>query len=236
MRSSGVWWVVGIAGFIAAASALAPRLRAGSRDALDAQGRKIPQRYLPKGRAQRAKRISELSKRRKAYRRLHQGSDKPTEAQQERLFRPFATDEGKRTRESTYVRLARQRGLSGDPDSGARAASRLYGAKINAQVLHTAYRRGLAAWASGGHRPGASGSQWAAARVASLLVGGKTAWSADRDLFNTLPKNAQRAIVLRIPEVLSALEQDGRGQDAAAIRAAMEASWRAFRSPLGRGV
>lgn len=229
MRSSGVWWVVGIIGFLAASDVLAPHFRAGSRDALDAKGRKIPQRYLPKGRQARAKRISELSQRRQAYRRLHKGKP-PTQAEQARLFRPFATDAGKATRTSVYVRLASARGLSGDPESGARAASRLYGGAIPADVLRASYARGLAAWASGGHRPGASGPQWAAARVASLLVGGKTAWTADRDLFDQLPRNVQRAIVRRIPEVLSALEQDGRGQDAAAIRAAMGASWRAFRS------
>jgi hypothetical protein len=58
--------------------------------------------------------------------------------------------------------------------------------------------------------------------VASLLVGGKTAWTADHDLFKRLPADARRAIVKRIPDVLSALEQDGRGRDAAAIYAAME--------------
>jgi hypothetical protein len=59
--------------------------------------------------------------------------------------------------------------------------------------------------------------------VASLLVGGKTAWTADRDLFDRLPERVRRAIVSRTPEVVAALQRDGRGKDAAAIKAAMEA-------------
>jgi len=34
------------------------------------------------------------------------------------------------------------------------------------------YRKGLAAWASGGHRPGVSQHAWAMARVKSVLRGG----------------------------------------------------------------
>lgn len=225
MQSNGAWWAMGIAGFIAVAGALAPQLRSGSMDATDPKGRKIPERYLPKSEPERGLRIAQISRRRDEYRRLHRGGRDPSQAEQDRLYRAFTSDKPLRgkTKESTYVRLARERGLSGDPKSGAAAASKLYGGKVDAAVLQASYDRGLAAWASGGHRPGASGPQWAAARVASLLVGGKTAWTADRDLFDRLPERVRRAIVSRTPEVVAALQRDGRGKDAAAIKAAMEA-------------
>lgn len=223
---NGAWLAIGAVVGLVVGGALASQPQGrplGSRDARDAKGRKIPERYLPKGEPQRSQRISEIYRRRQQYRRLHKQGREPTEAEQDRLYRPFLSDKAARgTRESTYVRVARSRGLSGDPRVGAEAAGRLYGEPVSASVLQDAYRRGLAAWASGGHRPGASGPQWAAARVASLLVGGKTAWTADKDLFGRLPSKVRRAIVARIPELLSELERDGRGKDAAAIRAAME--------------
>lgn len=40
-------------------------------------------------------------------------------------------------------------------------------------ALRKIYNKGLAAWASGGHRPGASQHGWAMARVKSVLAGGK---------------------------------------------------------------
>lgn len=219
---NGAWLAVGFAAGLALGEALAP-LHLGSRDAVDARGRKIPERYLPKAGPARSQRIEQIGQRRDEYRKAHQEGREPSGAEQGKLFRDFASDRGVTGKTSTYVRVARARGLTGDPNTGAQAASRLYGAPVDASVLRAAYERGLAAWASGGHRPGASGAQWAAARVASLLVGGKAAWTADRDLFERLPGKARRAIVQRAPEVLSELERDGRGKDAAAIRAAMEA-------------
>lgn len=209
--SNGVWWAVGYTGLLALLAARAPLL--GSRDAVDPAGRQIPERYLPKEPLARARRVADLYAHRQAYR---QGDTR-------RAFRPFSTDAGVPTKTSTYIKLAHARGLSGDPKAAAKAASKLYGAPVSADVLRTAYERGLAAWASGGHRPGASGPQWAAARVASLLVGGKAAWTADRDLFAQLPVKARRAIVARTPEVVTALKRDGRGRDAAAVLAATEA-------------
>ena len=214
MPVNGAWWAVGYAGLLALFAARASS--GGSRDAVDPAGRQIPERYLPKEPRARARRVADVYAHREAYRR---GDP--------RAFAPFPTDEGVGTRTSTYVKLAHARGLSGDPDNAAKAASGLYGAPVSAAVLRTAYERGLAAWASGGHRPGASASQWAAARVASLLVGGKTAWTADRDLFARLPASVRRAIVNRAPEVVEALRRDGRTADANAVKAATEAAWRA---------
>ena len=47
--------------------------------------------------------------------------------------------------------------------------------RVNAPLsaLRKIYNKGLAAWASSGHRPGASQHGWARARVNSVLQGGK---------------------------------------------------------------
>ena len=56
-----------------------------------------------------------------------------------------------------------------------------------AEALRKSFSKGLAAWKSGGHRPGATAQNWAVARVNSLVVGGKTSWTADKKLFEVLP-------------------------------------------------
>jgi hypothetical protein len=59
----------------------------------------------------------------------------------------------------------------------ARAAAT--GVPVN--VLKESYNRGMAAWRTG-HRPGATQQQWGYARVSSLLLCGKTHYTADADL------------------------------------------------------
>jgi hypothetical protein len=63
-----------------------------------------------------------------------------------------------------------------------------------AAALTKVYAKGLAAWKSGGHRPGATAKNWADARLASFLVGGKGPRTADRKEFAMLPKDMQTAI------------------------------------------
>ena len=52
--------------------------------------------------------------------------------------------------------------------------ARQKGKKVTAGQLATVYKKGLAAYRTG-HRPGATPSQWAMARVNSVLTGGKAA-------------------------------------------------------------
>jgi len=52
----------------------------------------------------------------------------------------------------------------------------------------------LAAWRDG-HRPGASQFAWGYSRVYSFLVGGKTVWLGDEELFKKLGKKAQEKIL-----------------------------------------
>jgi len=53
---------------------------------------------------------------------------------------------------------------------------------IPKSIIDKVFKKGLAAWAVG-HRPGATQSQWARARVYSFLTGGKTTTTADSVLF-----------------------------------------------------
>ena len=53
----------------------------------------------------------------------------------------------------------------------------------------------MAAWASGGHRPGQTSHSWGEARVNSFLVGGKAFFTADNKLARELPKKVYNAIV-----------------------------------------
>jgi len=60
-------------------------------------------------------------------------------------------------------------------------------------ILKKVYDRGLAAWQTG-HRPGTTAPQWGYARVNSFLTYGKTAKTADKDLFDELPAGVQKKI------------------------------------------
>ena len=66
-----------------------------------------------------------------------------------------------------------------DPDRLARLLMRIL---RDLAVLRQVYDKGLAAWSSGGHRPGASQHAWAMARVESFVRGGPTALGPDRRL------------------------------------------------------
>ena len=53
-------------------------------------------------------------------------------------------------------------------------------------ILKKVHERGAKAWATSGHRAGATQIAWARARVYSFCTGGKTTESADKDLFDQL--------------------------------------------------
>lgn len=60
------------------------------------------------------------------------------------------------------------------------------------RFLKESYDRGLAAWRTG-HRPGATQGQWGYARVSSLLLLGKTAYTTDSDLVEEAKKSSAKA-------------------------------------------
>ena len=89
----------------------------------------------------------------------------------------FKTDEGIKTRTSTYTQKFRKKygqNVKSLPEI-AKAT------KIPLKTLKTVYNRGLAAWRTG-HRPGASPQAWGYARVHSFVTKGKTYYTADKDL------------------------------------------------------
>ena len=66
-------------------------------------------------------------------------------------------------------------------DEFIRASSKVSGVKSS--IIEQVYDRGMKAWSTSGHRPGATAEQWAIARVYSFLSGGTTQKTADKDLW-----------------------------------------------------
>ena len=92
-------------------------------------------------------------------------------------YSDFKTDEGVKTRTSTYTQRFRKK--YGQNVKSLPEISRATGVPL--KTLQTVYNRGLAAWRTG-HRPGASPQAWGYARVHSFIMKGKTYYTADADL------------------------------------------------------
>lgn len=160
----------------------------------DLAGRHIPDRYLaglPP--ALQKQRVRELTESRAAYKRGD--------------YSELATDRTARkmglVKESSYTTEAKKRGISyrGDFHDMAKRTLKFYSGRAPAreveafaEALRKSFSKGLAAWKSGGHRPGATAQNWAVARVNSLVVGGKTSWTADKKLFEVLPESVQAKV------------------------------------------
>ena len=93
-----------------------------------------------------------------------------------RNYRDFKTDEGVKTRTSSYTKRFREK----YPEAKSlKEIAKATGVPL--KTLKTVYDRGLAAWRTG-HRPGASPQAWAYARVHSYVMKGKTWYTADKNL------------------------------------------------------
>ena len=92
-------------------------------------------------------------------------------------YSDFKTDEGIKTRTSTYTQKFRKK--YGQNVKSLPEISKATGVPL--KTLQTVYNRGLAAWRTG-HRPGASPQAWAYARVHSFVMKGKTYYTADKNL------------------------------------------------------
>lgn len=160
--------------------------------AYDLRGHYIPEKYLaglPKGlREQRIRELTALREGRLGYAEL--ASDR--EARRKGI-----------TRKGQYTEEAERRGIEhrGDFYDTAERAFEYYGITPTssavervASELEKIYKKGLAAWQTGGHRPGASQRAWGYARIASVLTGGKAAYTADRTNVARFPKALQRGI------------------------------------------
>jgi hypothetical protein len=99
----------------------------------------------------------------------------------------FKTDKGVKTKTSSYVEQWKAK----FPDATS-IKERADASGVPADLLKQSYNRGMAAWRTG-HRPGATAQQWGHARVASLLVCGKTHYGPDSDLVKKAKTRSKRA-------------------------------------------
>jgi len=111
-----------------------------------------------------------------------------------RAYKGFKTDQGVKTKTSSYVeQLTRKfRRMGVDPDKTKSLKQKAKATGVPLRYLKKSYNRGLAAWRTG-HRPGATEQQWGYARVASLLVCGKTAQTTDSDIVRDARKSSKSA-------------------------------------------
>lgn len=93
-----------------------------------------------------------------------------------RAYKGFRTDVGVKGRPSSYT----QRFKTLFPAAKS-LTQRAAATGVPERFLKASYNRGMAAWRTG-HRPGATEAQWGYARVASLLLCGKTARTTDADI------------------------------------------------------
>jgi hypothetical protein len=160
----------------------------------DLAGRYIPDRYLaglpPELQQQR---LRELTESRDAYKRGDY-SELPTDVTARKMGL---------VKQSNYTTEAKKRGVEwrGNAEDMAERVLMVYAGRAPARevaafadALRKSFSKGLAAWKSGGHRPGATSQNWAVARVNSLVVGGKTSWTADKKLFEVLPESVRAKI------------------------------------------
>jgi len=89
----------------------------------------------------------------------------------------FKTDKGIKTKPSSYT--TRFKKLFPDATSLEEKAE---ATGVPVRFLKLVFNRGSAAWAVGGHRPGATEGQWGYARVHSFLLKGKTYRTTDSDI------------------------------------------------------
>jgi len=99
-----------------------------------------------------------------------------------KAYRSFKTDIGVKTRKSKYVLDWKRRFPNVKSIEGA---SNVTG--VPASLIKESYNRGVAAWRTG-HRPGATKEQWGIARYRSMLLCGKTHYTADSDLVQKATK------------------------------------------------
>ena len=203
----------------------------------DLKGRHIPEKYL-KGLSapQRKKRIKELTVARDRYDKLRGSAD--TKRELDLIFSELPSDKVAQkkglVKQSAYSKVAFDRGIEINRKNfkdTARRALRYYtgSAKASdvdkvAEALQKSFSKGIGAWASGGHRPGATKFNWGDARVHSLLVGGKTYWSTDKKQAAAFPPAMRKAIESQLAPLYRALKSQGRQRDVDYIKAAKKRS------------
>ena len=104
-----------------------------------------------------------------------------------RSYAPMPGDKDAKTKPSKYSKTEIASKIRDEIKGQGKAEFLRASAKVSGvprRILEKVYDRGLKAWATSGHRVGATAQQWAKARVYSFLSGGKTTKTADKDLYN----------------------------------------------------
>ena len=120
-------------------------------------------------------------------------------------YKPLAGDKTAKTRPSKYTTRARglraaisesSKKMKSDSSRTKFIRSAAKETGIPVSIIRRVYEKGEAAWSTG-HRPGATQAQWAKARVYSFLTKGKTATTADAQLYQEAKKK-QRGTKYRL--------------------------------------
>ena len=99
----------------------------------------------------------------------------------------FKTDKGVKTKSSSYT----QQWQALFPNvKSLEDKSKVTGVPL--KFIQESYNRGMAAWRTG-HRPGATQQQWGYARVSSMLLCGKTYYTADADVVKRAKEESSEA-------------------------------------------
>ena len=128
-----------------------------------------------------------LSKTKKAQRKKEIQKFGSMSWRSRKAYKGFQTDIGVKTKKSQYT--AAWDAMFPEVKS-LEDRSKVTGVPVD--LLQKSYDRGLAAWRTG-HRPGATQGQWGYARVSSMLMLGKTAYTTDSDLVREAKKRSAKA-------------------------------------------
>ena len=161
-------------------------LGAGIREMVQPRGSKKHTDYYPR------KYYAGLSKTKKAQRRREIARFGAKDTADASAYVGFKTDVGVKTRTSGYTQTLKRRFASMGIEGTQTLRNKAKITGVPYGVLKECYDRGLAAWRTG-HLPGATQQQWGHARVASLLVCGKTHYGPDADLVRKGRSGSRRA-------------------------------------------
>ncbi len=134
-----------------------------------------------------AKYYKGLTRKQKAIRYNEIKSHAKRNFTKKRAYTPFYTDTLAKTKPSSYTEQWNK--LFPDAKS---LDERAKVTGVPKRFLQESYNRGMAAWRTG-HRPGATQQQWSYPRVSSMLLCGKTYYTADSDIVERAKKASKTA-------------------------------------------
>jgi hypothetical protein len=154
--------------------------------------RKVPREHVSKTKRRPRRYFSGLSKTKRIQRVKEIETREVKHWKTPSAYKPFSTDKGVKTKTSKYMLKLQKLMAPREPEEYKTFEQKGEITGVPAHLLKECYNRGMAAWRTG-HRPGATEQQWGYARVASLLVCGKTYYSADADLVRKAKEESPKA-------------------------------------------